>query len=68
MSRSLYRFWDLVIYAGQLWRVVAIGPDGLYLRSPGWEYGWGWWGWDGYGRPVVVATVVNSGASLLYHA
>lgn len=44
-KRSLYQFWDLVVYAGQFWRVMGNSPDGLYLRSPGWEHSWGWWGW-----------------------
>jgi hypothetical protein len=67
--RSLYRFWDLVVYAGQFWRVCGHYPDGgLYLRSPGWEHSAGWWGWNGYGYPVAVATIAPTGSGLLYHA
>jgi hypothetical protein len=69
MAKQLYRFWDLVVYAGQYWRVCGHYPDGgLYLRSPGWEYASGWWGWNGYGYPIPVATVVSPQSPLLYHA
>ena len=69
MAKQLYRFWDLVTYCGQYWRVVGHYPDGgLYLRSPGWEYGQGWWGWNGYGYPIPVATVASPQSPLLYHA
>ena len=40
-KRSLYQFWDLVVWSGQLWRVMGTSPNGLYIRSPGWEHGWG---------------------------
>jgi hypothetical protein len=68
MAKQLYRFWDLVVYAGQYWRVVGHAPGGLYLRSPGWEYGQGWWGTNGYGWPIQVATVAPQASPLLYHA
>jgi hypothetical protein len=69
MAKQLYRFWDLVTYCGQYWRVCGQYPDGgLYLRSPGWEYACGWWGINGYGFPVQVATVAPQASPLLYHA
>ncbi len=68
MAKQLYRFWDLVVYAGQYWRVCGHTPGGLYLRSPGWQHGQGWWGWNGYGYPVAVATIAPTGSGLLYHA
>ncbi len=68
MKRSLYQFGDLVFYLGRLWRVAGFCQGGIYLRVPGWEYGQGWWGWDGYGNPIRVATIVNPASSLLYHA
>jgi len=66
MARSLYRLWDLVVYAGQFYRVCGWLDGRLYLRLAGWEHGQGWWGWDGYGRPITVATTVAPGAGLLY--
>ena len=69
MAKQLYQFWDLVVYAGQFWRVCGHYPDGgLYLRAPGWEYACGWWGWNGYGWPIQVATVAPQASPLLYHA
>jgi hypothetical protein len=69
MAKQLYRFWDLVVYVGQYWRVCGHYPDGgLYLRSPGWEHSQGWWGMNGYGYPIQVATVAPTASPLLYHA
>ena len=68
MAKRLYQFWDLVTYCGQYWRVVGHTPGGLYLRSPGWEYACGWWGTNGYGWPIQVATVAPQASPLLYHA
>jgi hypothetical protein len=65
---SSYPLGSLVVYAGQLWRVMGHQGGGLYLRSPGWEYASGWWGWNGYGFPVAVATVAPQASPLLYHA
>ncbi len=63
-----YPHGSLVTYAGQFWRVCGHQGDRVYLRSPGWEYACGWWGWNGYGYPVAVATVAPTGSPLLYHA
>ncbi len=68
MAKQLYRFWDLVVYAGQYWRVMGHQGGDLYLRAPGWEYACGWWGINGYGWPIQVATVAPTGSPLLYHA
>ncbi len=68
MAKRLYQFWDLVVYAGQFWRVCGHQGGGLYLRSPGWEYASGWWGTNGYGWPIQVATVAPMASPLLYHA
>ena len=66
MARSLYRVGDLVTYAGQFYLICGWLDGRLYLRMPGWEFSTGWWGWDGYGRPVAVATIVPPNAQLLY--
>jgi hypothetical protein len=69
MAQQLnYPHGSLVTYCGQYWRVCGHTPGGLYLRSPGWEHGQGWWGWNGYGYPVQVATVAPQASPLLYHA
>jgi hypothetical protein len=68
MAKQLYRFWDLVVYVGQFWRVCGHQGGDLYLRAPGWEHSQGWWGTNGYGWPIQVATVAPTGSGLLYHA
>jgi hypothetical protein len=68
-QNSLPSVGALVVYAGRYWVVVAHWPDQrLYLRAPGWEHSLGWHGWDGYGNPLQVATVVRLGDGLLYPA
>jgi hypothetical protein len=69
MKRSLFSFWDLVYYCGQLWRVVGPAPgDRLHIRRCGWEHGHGLWGWDGYGKPIDVDAQVSPAHGLLYLA
>jgi len=69
MRQSLFSYWDIVYYFGQLWRVVGPAPDGrLHLRRCGWEHGWGLWGWDTYGQPFNVEAQVSPRSGMLYHA
>jgi hypothetical protein len=69
MKTSLYSFWDVVYYVGQLWRVVGPAPEGrLHIRRCGWEHSWGTWGWDAYGKPLHVAAEVSPNNPLMYLA
>jgi len=63
MKQSLFSFWDVVYYCGQLWRVTGPAPDGrLRIRRCGWEHSQGIWGWDGYGKPIIVGAEVRAAA------
>jgi hypothetical protein len=67
MRQTRYPVGAPVTYVGRYWLVCGYYPDGsLYLRAVGWEHGAGWFGWDGYGRPIQVATVVSPMSPLLY--
>jgi hypothetical protein len=69
MKNSLFSYWDLCYYCGQLWRVIGPAPEGrLMVRRCGHEYGWGLWGSDGYGRPILVQAEAKPGGGMLWLA